>query len=112
MKSLVKKLQKMSLQSFSGDQARNSSILIEISDPQIHGIGNKKYVDYLVTTKTTLQMFNVKEFSVRRRFSDFEHLKLKIEQILKVKRILCHTELIIKLKIYHNLLDKNSGVAR
>ena len=30
-------------------------------------------------------MFSSKEFSVRRRFSDFEYLKTKLEQNLKVK---------------------------
>lgn len=66
------------------ESGKSSSILIELSDPQVHGVGNKRYVDYLVTTKTTLSMFDAKEFSVRRRFSDFEYLKTKLEQTLKV----------------------------
>ncbi|CAF0875994.1 unnamed protein product [Brachionus calyciflorus] len=68
-----------------GNTSRNSSILIEISDPQNHGVGTKKYTDYLVKTKTTLPIFSSKEFSVRRRFSDFEFLKNKLEQNLKIK---------------------------
>ena len=34
--------------------------------------------------QTTLPIFTVKEFSVRRRFSDFEWLRTNIEQKLKI----------------------------
>ena len=34
--------------------------------------------------QTTLPIFIAKEFSVRRRFSDFEWLRTKLEQQLKV----------------------------
>lgn len=42
------------------------------------------YFKYHVFKQTTLPIFTAKEFSVRRRFSDFEWLRSKIEQNLKV----------------------------
>jgi len=66
-------------------QTKNSpAIVIELSDPKNHIEASKKYTDYLVTTKTTLPIFTCKEFSVRRRFSDFEWLRTKLEQKLRI----------------------------
>lgn len=51
-------------QNLSGDNygqtTKNSQVLIEVSEPQNHGVGNKKYTDYLVKTKvdTFLKMLN------------------------------------------------------
>jgi sorting nexin-3/12 len=64
--------------------SKANPLLIEVSDPQNHIQGSKKFTDYLVRTKTTLPIFTVKEFSVRRRFSDFEWLRTKIESQLKI----------------------------
>ncbi len=72
-----------SVQSPTAGKSSNS-VQIEITDPQNHTQGSKKYTDYLVRTKTTLPIFTVKEFSVRRRFSDFEWLRTKIETKLKI----------------------------
>jgi sorting nexin-3/12 len=71
----------------SNSNNKSSPIQIEVSEPQDHAqVGNtKRYTDYLVKTKTTLPIFTAKEFSVRRRFSDFEWLKTKIEELLKIK---------------------------
>lgn len=34
-------------------QAKSAPITIEILEPQNHGVGNKKYTDYLVKTKVS-----------------------------------------------------------
>ncbi|KAM8961297.1 sorting nexin-2 [Pelodytes ibericus] len=51
---------------------------IGISDPEKVGDGMNAYMAYKVTTKTSLSMFNKKEFSVKRRFSDFLGLHSKL----------------------------------
>jgi sorting nexin-3/12 len=76
-----------SLENDINSQSKNNSIIVEISDPQTHGVGQKRYTDYLVKTKTTLSIFSSKELSVRRRFSDFEKLREKIEKHLKAFKI-------------------------
>jgi hypothetical protein len=35
-------------------QSRNIGINIEISEPQNHGVGSKRYTDYLVKTKVSI----------------------------------------------------------
>ncbi|KAI9330637.1 hypothetical protein BDR26DRAFT_938788 [Obelidium mucronatum] len=47
---------------------------ISVSDPQRHGEGTASFVNYLVTTKTSLESFSSPEVSVRRRFQDFAWL--------------------------------------
>ena len=43
-------------QSLSNDvSARNNLIIIEISEPQNHGVGSKRYTDYLVKTKVNYE---------------------------------------------------------
>ena len=32
----------------------NSPIIVEVTDPQTHGVGNKRYTDYLVKTKVII----------------------------------------------------------
>lgn len=34
-----------------GQTTNSSQVLIEVTEPQNHNIGNKKYTDYLVKTK-------------------------------------------------------------
>jgi hypothetical protein len=47
-------------QSLSNEvSTKSSSIIIEISEPQNHGVGSKRYTDYLVKTK--VQIFNLKK---------------------------------------------------
>lgn len=53
-------------------------IEIGVSDPEKVGDGMNAYMAYKVTTKTSLSMFNKKEFSVKRRFSDFLGLHSKL----------------------------------
>ena len=95
-----------SLESDPPAQSKGSnSVVIEVSDPQTHGVGNKRYTDYLVKTtvsllkpfnnwsasvivcllfQTNLPGFKARDLSVRRRFSEFEWLRSKIETDLKV----------------------------
>ncbi|XP_039614937.1 sorting nexin-2 isoform X1 [Polypterus senegalus] len=51
---------------------------ISVSDPEKVGEGMNAYMAYKVTTKTSLSIFNKKEFSVKRRFSDFLGLHSKL----------------------------------
>ncbi|CAL9707725.1 unnamed protein product [Knipowitschia caucasica] len=53
-------------------------ILISVSDPEKVGDGMNAYMAYKVTTKTTLSLFKLKDFSVKRRFSDFLGLHSKL----------------------------------
>lgn len=43
--------QKLSDDNLGQNGKGNSPVIIEISEPQNHGVGNKKYTDYLVKTK-------------------------------------------------------------
>uniref|UniRef100_A0A3B4BFH2 Sorting nexin-2 n=1 Tax=Periophthalmus magnuspinnatus TaxID=409849 RepID=A0A3B4BFH2_9GOBI len=53
-------------------------ILISVSDPEKIGDGMNAYMAYKVTTKTSLSLFKLKDFSVKRRFSDFLGLHSKL----------------------------------
>ncbi|CAD5113305.1 DgyrCDS2482 [Dimorphilus gyrociliatus] len=57
---------------------------IDVIDPQTHGVGKKRYTDYEVRMKTNLPVFKVKESSVRRRYSDFDWLKVELERDSKI----------------------------
>ncbi|KAJ3229969.1 intercellular trafficking and secretion [Chytriomyces hyalinus] len=52
----------------------SSALDISVSDPQKHGEGTSAFVNYLVTTKTSLEAFSSPVVSVRRRFQDFAWL--------------------------------------
>ncbi|KAJ3093630.1 intercellular trafficking and secretion [Physocladia obscura] len=52
-----------------------SSLLeISVSDPQKHGEGTSAFVNYLITTNTSLESFSASQVTVRRRFQDFSWL--------------------------------------
>lgn len=51
---------------------------IMVSDPEKVGDGMNAYMAYKVTTKTSLNLFNRNEFTVKRRFSDFLGLHSKL----------------------------------
>jgi len=57
---------------------------IDISKPEIHGFGNKRFCDYEVKMKTNLPVFKLKEFTARRRYSDFEWLAAELEKNSKI----------------------------
>eukprot|EP00124_Ichthyophonus_hoferi_P004868 Ihof_evm4s597 gene=Ihof_evmTU4s597 len=53
---------------------------IEVKNPRTYGEGRNRYTDYEVAMSTNIPIFNQKTFSCRRRFSDFEWLKLELER--------------------------------
>jgi len=57
---------------------------IDVSNPQVHGVGKKRYTDYEVRMKTNIPIFKLKESSVRRRYSDFEWLRSELERDSKI----------------------------
>lgn len=61
-----------------------SFLEIDITSPQTHGVGKKRYTDYVVHTKTNLPVFKVKESSVKRRYSDFDWLRTELERDSKI----------------------------
>ncbi|KAH3687197.1 hypothetical protein WICPIJ_001827 [Wickerhamomyces pijperi] len=52
---------------------------IEVSNPQTHGLGSSQYTDYLVTCRTSIPLFRIKESRVPRRYSEFEKFKKLLE---------------------------------
>jgi len=57
---------------------------IDVTNPQTHGIGKKRYTDYEVRMTTNIPIFKLKESSVRRRYSDFEWLRTELERDSKI----------------------------
>ncbi|XP_063714424.1 sorting nexin-12-like [Symsagittifera roscoffensis] len=57
---------------------------VDVVNPETHGIGAKRYTDYEVKVRTSLPIFKLKESSVRRRYSEFEWLKLELERDIKI----------------------------
>ncbi|KAJ3178910.1 Sorting nexin-3 [Geranomyces variabilis] len=53
---------------------------IEICNPQVHGTGRAKYVDYEIVCNTNIPAFKLKASTVRRRFSDFEWFRDALER--------------------------------
>ncbi|XP_013885191.1 sorting nexin-2 [Austrofundulus limnaeus] len=53
-------------------------IHISVSDPEKVGDGMNAYMAYKVTTKTSMSLFKQRDFSVKRRFSDFLGLHSKL----------------------------------
>ncbi|KAI8374874.1 Phox homologous domain-containing protein [Blakeslea trispora] len=58
----------------------DSSIEIEVRAPQTHGTGFGMYTDYEIVCRTNNPIFQLKQSSVRRRYSKFESLKFKLEE--------------------------------
>ncbi|KAF2753212.1 hypothetical protein EJ05DRAFT_470441 [Pseudovirgaria hyperparasitica] len=53
----------------------DGQLVVIVGEPQKENDGTKDaFVSYLVTTKSDYQSFNKREFSVRRRFTDFQFL--------------------------------------
>ncbi|XP_075958498.1 sorting nexin-12-like isoform X1 [Anarhichas minor] len=57
---------------------------IDVSDPQTVGVGRNRYTNYEVRMRTNLPIFKLKESCVRRRYSDFEWLKIELERDSKI----------------------------
>jgi sorting nexin-3/12 len=53
---------------------------IEVRDPRTHGTGRHMYTDYEIYMVTNIPAFKLKQSSVRRRYSDFEHFRDMLER--------------------------------
>ncbi|XP_027707836.1 sorting nexin-1 isoform X1 [Vombatus ursinus] len=62
------------------EQEDQFDLTVSITDPEKIGDGMNAYVAYKVTTQTSLPMFRSKQFSVKRRFSDFLGLYEKLSE--------------------------------
>ncbi|XP_048337985.1 sorting nexin-1 isoform X2 [Sphaerodactylus townsendi] len=62
------------------EQDDQFELTVGVSDPEKIGDGMNAYVAYKVSTQTTLPMFRSKQFSVKRRFSDFLGLYEKLSE--------------------------------
>ncbi|KAJ7311210.1 hypothetical protein JRQ81_006821 [Phrynocephalus forsythii] len=62
------------------EQEDKFELSVGVSDPEKIGDGMNAYVAYKVSTQTTLPMFRSKQFSVKRRFSDFLGLYEKLSE--------------------------------
>ncbi|KAF4531009.1 hypothetical protein B566_EDAN009753 [Ephemera danica] len=71
-----------------GAAGDDQEVLVTVTDPQKVGEGMGAYVAYRVTTRTNMQIYRKKHFSVMRRFSDFLGLHDKLaEKYLRTGRI-------------------------
>ncbi|XP_064627407.1 sorting nexin-12-like [Lineus longissimus] len=57
---------------------------IDVVNPQIQGVGKKRYTDYEVRMRTNLPVFKLKESTVRRRFSEFKWLRNELDRDSKI----------------------------
>jgi len=57
---------------------------IDVTDPTTHGSAKTRYTDYEIRLKTNLPVFKHKESTVRRRYSDFEWLRVELERNSKI----------------------------
>ncbi|XP_004615343.1 sorting nexin-1 [Sorex araneus] len=62
------------------EQEDDFDLTVGITDPEKIGDGMNAYVAYKVTTQTSLPMFRSRQFSVKRRFSDFLGLYEKLSE--------------------------------
>jgi len=53
---------------------------IEVRDPRTHGTGRNMYTDYEIYMVTNIPAFKLKQSTVRRRYSDFEHFRDMLER--------------------------------
>lgn len=52
-----------------------------VTSPIKEAVGSREsYISYLITTRSTLQIFQKQEFSVRRRYNDFVHIHTMLTQ--------------------------------
>ncbi|XP_074012796.1 sorting nexin-1 isoform X1 [Numenius arquata] len=62
------------------EQEDKFELTVGVSDPEKVGDGMNAYVAYKVSTQTSMPMFRSKQFSVKRRFSDFLGLYEKLSE--------------------------------
>lgn len=53
---------------------------IEVRNPQTRDLGSKTYTDYEISCTTNIPLFKLKKSMVRRRYSDFEWLRDRLER--------------------------------
>src|SRR6201994_1575580 len=53
---------------------------MQVRDPRTHGTGRHMYTDYEIFMVTNIPAFKLKQSSVRRRYSDFEHFRDMLER--------------------------------
>ncbi|TPX38211.1 hypothetical protein SmJEL517_g00410 [Synchytrium microbalum] len=53
---------------------------IEVKNPEFHGSGRNKHVDYEIICRTNIPAFKLRQSSVRRRYSDFEWFRDALER--------------------------------
>ncbi|XP_075681692.1 sorting nexin-30 isoform X2 [Rhinoderma darwinii] len=54
-------------------------LFVTVDDPKKHVCTMETYITYRVMTKTTRSEFDLPEYSIRRRYQDFDWLRLKLE---------------------------------
>ncbi|KAI7833911.1 sorting nexin-3 [Kickxella alabastrina] len=52
---------------------------IEVKNPQTHPAGRNQYTDYEIVCRTNIPVFKLKTSSVRRRYSEFEWFRDRLE---------------------------------
>ncbi|TRY56473.1 hypothetical protein DNTS_008710 [Danionella cerebrum] len=55
-------------------------LFVTVDDPKKHVSTMETYITYRVCTKTTRTEFDLPEYSVRRRYQDFDWLRIKLEE--------------------------------
>uniref|UniRef100_A0A8C9TPV8 Sorting nexin-30 n=1 Tax=Scleropages formosus TaxID=113540 RepID=A0A8C9TPV8_SCLFO len=55
-------------------------LFVSVDDPKKHVSTMETYITYRVTTKTTRTEFDLPEYSLRRRYQDFDWLRNKLEE--------------------------------
>ncbi|XP_041915902.1 sorting nexin-30 isoform X2 [Alosa sapidissima] len=55
-------------------------LFVTVDDPKKHVSTMETYITYRVSTKTTRVEFDLPEYSVRRRYQDFDWLRIKLEE--------------------------------
>ncbi|XP_063770791.1 sorting nexin-30 [Pseudophryne corroboree] len=54
-------------------------LFVTVDDPKKHVCTMETYITYCVMTKTTRSEFELPEYSIRRRYQDFDWLRIKLE---------------------------------
>ncbi|XP_029548322.1 sorting nexin-30 isoform X1 [Salmo trutta] len=60
-------------------EGETRDLFVTVDDPKKHVSTMETYITYKVTTKTTRVEFDLPEYSVRRRYQDFDWLRTKLE---------------------------------
>ncbi|XP_033502503.1 sorting nexin-30 isoform X1 [Epinephelus lanceolatus] len=61
------------------DAAETRDLFVTVDDPKKHVSTMETYITYRVSTKTTRVEFDLPEYCVRRRYQDFDWLRIKLE---------------------------------